>query len=434
MNHLHDNIDLPRRTTLALLAGWLSGCGGGGGGAAGASGSGAGTGSGTGGSGSGSGSPAPALGTVAAAVAGSNQSIALRAAAVAPAVPTYTALLCGDNTWGQMGTGDLSSPQTARTVLATSTTAAATWKAVAAGGFHTLGIKSDGTLWAWGLNLNGQLGNNESGNGRYRDSPVQIGTAKDWLEIAAGDSHSLARSGTVTTQSLWSWGQNTVGQLGLNNTLSKSIPTKLTATATFKAPWLAIAANGSYCLVLQSNGAIYSWGDDSDGQLGQLTSATPLVPTPTLAPGQPAIAIAAGGAHALAIQQDRSLISWGLNDAGQLGLGNLTSTPAPTQVGLDTDWFAIAAGGSHCLAIKLDRTLWSWGANTDGQLGDGSTNLSNVPKQIGTNTTWVSVAAGRSHSMAIDISGKLWVWGRNAEGQLGNGTIASPVLIPTLVP
>jgi alpha-tubulin suppressor-like RCC1 family protein len=431
MHPLPDPVDLPRRSTLALLAAWLTGCGGGGG--SGSSASTTDTSTGSSGSGSGSGTTT-ALGKVAAAVAGNNQSVALRAALVAPAVPTYTALLCGDNTWGQIGNGSLTTPQTTRSQLATVRTAAATWKAVAAGEFHTLAIKSDGTLWAWGLNLNGQLGNGESGNGKYRASPVQIGTAKDWLEVAAGDSHSLARSGTVTTQSLWSWGQNTVGQLGLGNTTSKSIPTKLTATATFKAPWLALSANGSYCLVLQSTGVIYSWGDDTSGQLGQLGSATPLVPTATLAPGQPAIAIAAGAAHALAIQADRSLIAWGLNDAGQLGLGNLTSTPAPTLVVADTDWFAIAAGGKHCLAIKLDRTLWSWGSNSDGQLGDGSTNLSTVPKQVGTGTDWVSVAAGAAHSMAIDTSGRLWVWGSNAEGQLGNGTTSGPVLTPTLVP
>jgi hypothetical protein len=428
MNLPHD-IDLPRRTTLALLAGWLTGCGGGGGASTATD-----TSTGTGSGGTGGGGTTTTLGAVAAVVAGSNQSVALRAAVVAPAVPTYTALICGDNTWGQMGTGSLTSPQTTRTQIATSATAAATWKAVAAGGLHTLAIKSDGTLWAWGLNLNGQLGNGESGNGRYRASPVQIGTAKDWLEVTAGDSHSLARSGTATTQSLYSWGQNTLGQLGLGNTANKSVPTKITATATFKAPWLSVAANGNYCLVLQSDGLIFSWGEDSSGQLGQLTSVTPTVPTTTLSPGPPAIAITAGGAHALAIQANRSLIAWGLNASGQLGLGNLSNSAVPVQVGTDTNWFAIAGGGNHTLAIKLDRTLWAWGANSDGQLGDGSTNLSNVPIQIGTRTDWVSVAAGRSHSMAIDTSGRLWVWGRNLEGQLGSGSTSGPVLIPTLVP
>jgi alpha-tubulin suppressor-like RCC1 family protein len=357
--------------------------------------------------------------------------VALRAAVVAPAVPTYTALLCGDNTWGQIGNGSLTTPQTTRSQLATVSTAAATWKAIAAGEFHTLAIKSDGTLWAWGLNLNGQLGNGESGNGKYRASPVQIGTAKDWLEVAAGDSHSLARSGTATTQSLWSWGQNTVGQLGLGNLINKSIPTKITLTGI----WKSIAAGGSFCLALRNtDGVVYSWGDDSSGQLGQLASATPTVPTATLGTGIPAIAIAAGSSHALAIQDDRTLVAWGLNASGQLGLGNLNNSLAPVKVGTDTNWFAIAAGGNHTLAIKLDRTLWSWGSNSDGQLGEGSTTQSTVPKQVGTGTDWVSVAAGRSHSMAIDTSGRLYVWGRNAEGQLGNGGTTGPVLTPTLVP
>jgi hypothetical protein len=422
--NLPSDIDLPRRTTLALLAGWLTGCGGGGG-------AGTGTDTSTGTGGTGGGGTTTTLGAVSAVVAGSNQSVALRAAVVAPAVPTYTALICGDNTWGQTGNGSLTTPQSARAQLATSTTAAATWKAVAAGGLHTLAIKADGTLWAWGLNLNGQLGNGESGNGRYRASPVQIGTAKDWLEVSAGDSHSLARAGTATTQSLYSWGQNTVGQLGLGNLINKSIPTKITLTGI----WKSIAAGGSFCLALRNtDGAIFSWGDDSSGQLGQLVSATPTVPTATLATGVPAIAIAAGSNHALAIQDDRTLVAWGNNASGQLGLGNLVNALAALQVGTDANWFAIAAGGSHSLAIKLDRTLWAWGSNTDGQLGDGSTNLSNVPIQIGSRTDWVSVAAGRAHSMAIDTSGQLHVWGRNAEGQLGTGSTSGPVLTPTLIP
>lgn len=414
---------LNRRTVLALLAGGLGACGGGGsGGSSGSSGSG----------GSGGTTPTPqGVGTVAAIAAGSNQSVALRPATVAPAAATYSALLCGDNTWGQLGSGTLNTPQSTMSALALTGTPAPTWRAVVAGGFHTLAIRSDGTLWAWGLNLNGQLGLG-TGVGSYRMVPTQVGTAKDWLAIAAGESHSLALGGTATVQSVFSWGQNTAGQLGSGNTLSRSTPTKLTATVTFKGPWTALSASRSYSMALQSDGLLFSWGDDTDGQLGQTGSTTPLVPTAVVLAGQTVIAVSAGEAHALAIAANRSLLAWGNNAAGQLGLGGLTSLNQPTQVGTDTDWFAVSAGGSHSLAIKLDRTLWSWGANNDGQLGDGTTTASLVPIQVGANTTWVAVAAGRSHSLAIDINGRLWVWGRNAEGQLGSAA-GTAVLSPTLL-
>jgi hypothetical protein len=185
-------------------------------------------------------------------------------------------------------------------------------------------------------------------------------------------------------------------------------------------------------MALQSDNVLFSWGDDLDGQLGQLGSTTPLVPTAVALSGQQVIAVSAGEAHVLAIAADNTLLTWGNNAAGQLGQGNLTSLNLPTQLGTDANWFAVSAGGSHSLAIKFDRTLWAWGANNDGQLGDGSTTGSLVPIQVGTNTTWVAVAAGRSHSLAIDIDGRLWVWGRNAEGQLGSAA-GSAVLTPRLL-
>jgi len=223
------------------------------------------------------------------------------------------------------------------TALALSGTPAPTWRTVVARGFRTLAIRSDGTLSAWGLNLNGQLGLGTSA-GPYRMVPTQVGTAKDWLAIAAGESHSLALGGTATVQSIFVAGQTTAGRLGVGNTVTRSVPTKLTATATLKAPWTALAAcRRSYGVALQSDGLLFSWGDDSDGQLGQAGSATPLVPTVAVLSGKRVIAVAAGEAHVLAIADDGTLLSWGNNAAGQLGLGGTTTLTQPTQVGTDTD-------------------------------------------------------------------------------------------------
>jgi len=217
-----------------------------------------------------------------------------------------------------------------------------------------------------------------------------------------------------------------------------------------------VVAGGSYSMALRSDGMVFSWGDNSCGQLGQIISTNVSVPT-QLAPigggTLGALSITTGRYHSLAILTDHTLYAWGANDSGQLGngtfnlVGSATCEPgsanyqagggnfsvAAVQVGSDNHWFAVAAGGAHTLAIKQDRSLWAWGSNSDGQLGDGTTTNAYLPEQIGTATNWVSVAAGRSHSIAVDIDGKMWVWGRNAEGQLGNGT-AIPLLIPTLLP
>ncbi len=384
------------------------------------------------------------LGSVAQATAGANHTVAIAPKGAASG-PAY---VWGDNLWGQVGDGTQAGPKSTPVLLG----ASSQWKSVAAGGSHTLAIKSDGTLWAWGLNVDGQLGDGNSGVGRYVVSPKQIGVAKDWMAIAAGDAHSVALEGSSSLQ-IMSWGQNTMGQLGLGVTLATvnltnmNVPTKVTkaiAVGTLSSipytglPWTAISAGGSNSMVLRSDGTAFSWGDNSYGQLGQIISTNVSVPT-QLAPigggTLGALSITTGRYHSLALLTDHTLYAWGANASGQLGDGSTANRVAATQVGADNHWFTVAAGGAHTLAIKLDRTLWAWGSNSDGQLGDGTTIDSAVPEQIGAATNWVSVAAGRSHSIAIASDGTLWVWGRNAEGQLGNGTATStPVLIPTLLP
>jgi alpha-tubulin suppressor-like RCC1 family protein len=446
-----------RRTPLKFLAlfgltVWLGACGGGGSSSSTASTT---TGSTTSG---GSTTTAFALGAVKSAGAGANETYAIRG--------TGVSYQWGDNTWGQLGDGtqnnygpvllDTAVVTTATSTSATTTTTPpAAWKSIAAGGSHTLAIKTDGTLWAWGLNLNGQLGDGNSGAGRYVTSPEQIGAAKDWLAVAAGDAHSVALEGT-TAPIIMAWGQNAYGQLGLGTTAvtpvvrtDVSVPTKTTkalvmsnAVLTLSAspftgtPWKSIAAGGNHNIVMRSDGLLFSWGDNTYGQLGQsLGNAS--VPTQLAAFGAGtlgALAVASGRNHALAILTDHTLFGWGSNTNGQLGDGTTTNRATAVRVGSDSDWYTVAAGGAHTLAIKTDRTLWAWGSNSDGQLGHGSQSDSLVPKQVGTAANWVAVSAGRSHSLAIASDGTLWIWGRNAEGQLGTGKTGDPVLSPTLLP
>jgi alpha-tubulin suppressor-like RCC1 family protein len=202
--------------------------------------------------------------------------------------------------------------------------------------------------------------------------------------------------------------------------------------------WRSVAAGANHSMALLSDGTLYSWGDDSSGQLGQLT-ANAGVPTGVFkfAGFSYVIAVSAGSRHSLAIEQGGDIYSWGDNTSGQLGrsLAAPSTTSSVPDIVAGGPWIAIAAGGSHSLAIRQsDLSLWAWGSNAYGQLGNNSTTDSAVPVQVGGSTRWNRVSAGLNHSAAIDTNGNLWVWGRNDSGQLGTGSTSVPALVPTLLP
>lgn len=308
----------------------------------------------------------------------------------------------------------------------------ATYTAVSAGGIHTLGIKSNGTLWAWGFNDRGTLGDgcNFYQNCYDHRTPMQVGTDTTWRAVSAGTEHSVAlkQDGTI-----WSWGDNSSGEIGSGQDSSTFYISTPTQSGTDN-DWIAIAAGGFFTAALKSDGTLWAWGDNYAGILGDgcikgSTCTDSAIPRQIGTDGDWA-AVAAGSAHVLALKTNGTLWVWGDNYYNQLGLGEQITndySSVPVQVGTDTDWQSITAGDMHSLAIKTDGTLWAWGNNNYSQLGLGSAGIVEVPTQVGTDTNWQEVDGGFAITLARKTNGTIWAWGHLSS------TTGTTVSVPTQV-
>jgi alpha-tubulin suppressor-like RCC1 family protein len=298
--------------------------------------------------------------------------------------------------------------------------------AVAAGNEHSLALKSDGTVWGWGSNSNGQLGNGVTAGSQT--TPVQVSGLTNVTAIAAGVNFSLALKSDT---SVWAWGYNGSGQLGNGTILDSYTPVQVgTGSIT------AIAAGFDHSLALTSGGLVYSWGNNSKGQLGNgstTNSSTPLLAGSGIIGG--VLAISAGNQFSVALLRNylsSYLWAWGSNSNGQLGNGTNTDSAVPVQVSLLANMTAIASGETHAISLKGDGTVWAWGGNSNGQLGDGTTTARWTPVQVNTLTSAQGITAGSQDSLASTTLGVTWAWGDNIYGQLGDGTTTdrwSPVPI-----
>jgi len=280
-------------------------------------------------------------------------------------------------------------------------------------------------LFTWGDNSEGALGQNQS-TPTKRSSPVQL--PGDWIYVAAGSENTgksmFARKRDGT---LWGWGENESGALGQGNIQEYSSPVQIPAPSSTE--WCQVSASGRFTVATKSDNTMWSWGyNGPGGRLGQGQSGSPhKCSSPRQISGtqwnsemgQDARTISATSGLGFAITSQKKLYSWGYNNQGQLGLNNKTSQNSPQQVGSDTTWARLLQYGqsSHRGAIKVDGTLWMWGENNQGVLGlNNQTNYSS-PKQI-PGTTWRS-AASNTATWATKTDGTLWVWGYNNVGQLG---------------
>jgi|GEM_PF-647304 len=292
-----------------------------------------------------------------------------------------------------------------------------TWKTVESGGYFTIAIKTDGTLWAWGNNDGGHLGDGTFVN---RNSPVQIGTDTDWKSISSDvDGHTLALK---TDGSLWSWGENTNGELGDGSRTTRNYPLRIGTENNWK---IAIAGK-RYSIAIKTDGSLWSWGSNYNGSLGLGTSVNNVLTPTQVGTSNDWETISSHFMNcSFALKTNGTLWAWGHNITYNLGDGTLTNRNIPTQIGTDTDWVSI---GASC-GVKSNGSVWGWGQNYVGEVGNGTTSHVSVPTQIGTDTDWVAVY---DKSIKLKANGSLWTSGYNGDGSLGNG-ITTNSLVPVPV-
>ena len=326
----------------------------------------------------------------------------------------------GLNTSGQLGLNDVTNRSNPTQIGLLST-----WVSASAdgnSGNHTLAIQNNGTLWAWGSNSSGQLGLNDLIN---RSSPVQIGTDTNWYKAAPGSGFSI---GLKTDGTMWSWGTNAAGLLGQSSYELRQIDNLTT--------WVSGSFNGNHILALKTDGTMWTWGGNNLGELGLNDLVTRSSPVQIGTRLWKKISVSSATNSSFGIRDDDTLWSWGSNSFGGLGLGGIVNRSSPVQVGTRT-WTEISNGQvGQTLAIRSDGTLWAWGWGTNGALGQNNTTNFQSPVQIGTRADWSKVSMGHgNNAFAIRTDGTLWAWGENVSyGTLGLGdkiNRSSPVQVGT---
>ena len=289
---------------------------------------------------------------------------------------------------------------------------------VAAGGGHSLALMTDGTVWGWGNNFAGELGQG------FTSSPkplVQVVGLTDVTYIAAGMSHNFALR---TDGTLWGWGNNTWNQLGDGTNFCRLVPVQVTGLTDVSA----ISAGMLHSIAARTDGTVWLWGNNFMGHLGVDDM---FVETPVQMSGiENVVDVSAGGGHNIVKRADGTVWSWGDNRSGRVGDGTTIHRMSPVQVREVSEVVAVAAGEEHGLALRTDGTVWSWGNNMVGQLGDDTTTNRHTPVRVSVLTNVTAVTGDSNHSLALRSDGTVWSWGRLV---LGTNTVITHSKTPVEV-
>ena len=284
---------------------------------------------------------------------------------------------------------------------------------------HSIAIDKNGQVWGWGYNGYGQLGDNSATN---RCTPVSIlGAKKTFCNITTGYLHSMAidKNGQV-----WGWGRNGYGILGNNETASRRTPVSILGT---KKTFCRISGGQYHTSGIDKNGMVWGWGYNGYGQLGDNTTTSRRTPISIVGVKKTFCQISSGYTHVSAIDKNGQVWGWGRNENGQLGNNSTISKLTPISIlGAKKTFCQIAGNYYNTLCIDKNGLVWGWGNNSDSQLGDNSTTYHLTPISIlGAKKTFCRIASGFAHTIAIDRYGRVWGWGTNVSGQVGDKTVPS---------
>ena len=325
----------------------------------------------------------------------------------------------GRNDYGQFGDGNTQSFRSPKLI-----DSASQWQTLSLGSNHTCGIKEDSSLWCWGQSVFNQLGIGPTNANSDTTVPQQVGT-ESWLSVSASVQHTCAIRADHT---LWCWGFNNYGQLGQvavgNIPAPSDIPVVIKTSQTALEPdndWQQVSAGGSHTCALKNSGALWCWGNNTYGQTGQAEVGNQTVAA-HIDSDTSFREISAGANHSCAISVEYQIHCWGLNVEGQLGIANIPPIKSPAPVNNDS-WTQISSGHDYTCGIQTDKSLWCGGTNAFGQLGDGTPLNRPKPVEIKTDERqeWLQVKVGRDHTCAIrdNVERNLWCWGNNQHNKLG---------------
>jgi uncharacterized repeat protein (TIGR02543 family) len=354
----------------------------------------------------------------------------------------------GANFSGELGDGTTTDRTRPTLITFSGLQAGETIHTVNGGSSHSLAVTSNGRVYAWGNNNNGQLGD-ETRTDRTRPTLITLSglqAGETIHTVNAGSFHSLA---VTSNGRVYAWGFNGFGHLGDGTTTERTRPTLITFSGLQAGETIhTVNAGSSHSLAVTSNGRVYAWGNNNNGQLGDETRTERTRPTlitfSGLQAGETIHTVNAGSSHSLAVTSNGRVYAWGFNGFGHLGDGTRTERTSPTLItfsGLQAGETigSVDAGYSHSLAVTLNGRVYAWGNNFNGQLGDGTSTDRNSPTLITfsglqAGETIGSVDAGYSHSLAVTSNGRGYAWGTNNNGQLGDGTTIqrnTPIILDT---